>query len=310
MTPSPNSAAERRSEEKRTFWPLWRPWLCPWFLLEGALAYALGAGMAHYLRDVDGARFWLGQLSVWWTQLMVLFLAGAFDLPLPRGVERPPVLPWGEGVQARRRALWAALALLAAQVFTLAALLWAGAPWVGVLTLALLAGLGVAYAAPPLRLAHSGYGELAAALAVGGLIPWAAFTLQWGGWHRFLGLLLVPLMSLYLAVQLAREFPAYAWEQRHGVRNLLQRVDGQRGVLLHHLFLGSGFLFLALDLLAGLPWAVGAPALLGLLPAVGEIWLLEGIAQGRKPLWPALRRLSAATFALTVYLLAVGFWMT
>jgi len=49
--------------------------------------------------------------------------------------------------------------------------------------------------------------------------------------------------------------------------------------------------------------------MLALFPAMGEIWLLERMAQGQKPLWSGLRRLSAATFALTVYLLALGFWL-
>jgi len=290
-------------------WRVWLSWLAPWFFVEGALTYALGAGMAHFLRDVEGNRFWLGLLSVWWSQLLVLFLSEAFATPLPRGYESPPEGPWSAAEAGRRRALWAALALLVAQVVTLSALVWLGAPWLALFTLALLTGLGVFYAIPPLRLAVSGYGEWAAALAMGGLIPWAGFTLQWGAWHRFLGLALVPLMSLYLAVQLAREFPAYAWDRRHGVRNLLQRVDWQRGLMLHHLFLASAFLFLALDLLVGWPWEVGAPAMLALFPAMGEVWLLERMAQGQKPLWSGLRRLSAATFALTVYLLALGFWL-
>lgn len=304
-----SSLPETDTTPKPAAWRLWWAWLAPWFFVEGALTYALGAGMAHFLRGVDASRFWLGLLSVWWSQLLVLFLSEAFATPLPRGREVPPAGPWGTDEAGRQRALWAALALLVAQVVTLSVLVWLGAPWVAVFTLALLTLLGGTYAAPPLRLAVSGYGEWAAALAMGGLIPWAAFTLQWGAWHRFLGLSLVPLMSLYLAVQLAREFPAYAWERRHGVRNLLQRVDWQRGVILHHFFLGSAYLFLALDLLVGWPWAVGAPAMLGLLPALGEIWLLERMAQGQKPLWMGLRLLAAATFALTVYLLALGFWL-
>ncbi len=287
-------------------WAQILPWL--WFLVEGALAYALGAGVAHYLRGVDPARYFLGQMSVLWVQLAVACFALAFDTPVPLGGAA------GQDdtrldFRTRRRWMWAGQGLLAAQALTLAALLWTGAPWVGVLTLALLTLFGVAYAAPPLRLASTGYGELAAAFALAGLIPLAGFTLQWGAWHRFLGLLMVPLMVIYLAVQIAREFPAYAADRRRGVRNLLQRVDWARGVGLHHLFLGSGFLLLALDLLVGLPWRVGAPALLGLLPALGEVWLLERMVRGEKPFWAGLRRLAAATFALTVYLLAVGFWM-
>ncbi len=280
-----------------------------WFLVEGALAYALGAGVAHYLRGVVPARFLLGQMSVLWAQLAVLFFAWAFDAPLPLGRVGPAEEASSPSAAARRRWIWAGQALLAAQALTLAALLWAGAPWLGVLTLALLTLLGVAYAAPPLQLAATGYGELTAAFALAGLVPLAGFTLQWGAWHRFLGLLMVPLMAIYLAVQIAREFPTYAADRQRGRRNLLQRVDWQRALSLHHLFLISGFLLLALDLLVGVPWAVGAPSLLGLLPAAGQMWLLQRLAAGARPLWSGLLRLAAATFALTVYLLAVGFWM-
>ncbi len=290
-------------------WAQAAPWL--WFFVEGALTYALGAGVAHYLRSVDPARYLLGQMSVIWAQLAVGCFTLAFDAPVPLGRLREQDGLKGARLdpQRRRRWLWAGQALLAAQVLTLAALLWAGAPWLGVLTLALLTLLAVAYTVPPLQLAATGYGELTAAFALAGLIPLAGFTLQWGAWHRFLGLLMVPLMVIYLAVQIAREFPTYAADRRQGRRNLLQRVDWQRALSLHHLFLLSGFLLLALDLLAGLPWAVTAPALLGLLPAAGQMWLLQRLAAGRRPLWSGLLRLAAATFALTVYLLAVGFWM-
>ena len=288
---------------------MWAGPLAPWFLAEGALAYALGAGVAHYLHGVDALRYALGQMSVWWAQLAVLALARAFATPLPTGFPMQTQDDARERL-ARRRWLWAGQGLLAVQVLTLGVLWWNGASWVALFTLALLTVLGALYAAPPFRLALTGYGELVAAFGVGGLIPLAGFTLQWGAWHRFLGLLMVPLTLLYLAAQIAREFPTYAEDRRHGRRNLMQRLDWQRSLSLHHLFLLSAYFFLSLDLLAGLPWSATAPALLGLLPAAGEAWLLERLAHGARPLWSGLRRLSAATFALTVYLLAVGFWMT
>lgn len=280
-----------------------RPWLrrLRWgWLLWGTLAYLLGVGMARYLGAwLHPGRLWAGWLALTLLQAGAALAGEALDLPLaalPGDADPPPV----------RLRVSAAAGLWLAAALAWLALAWGDAPSLGLLLLLVAWLLLAALLWRPL--AQSGTGEIGLAFFLGGLAPALGFVLQQGSLHRLLNWLALPLTLLALASFLVWEFPTYAQDRRRGRLNLLQRLDWRLALWVHHGALLGGALALLLALGMGLPWRIGGPALLAWLPAGAQVWLLQRMAQGARPLWRELRLLAWLTPLLACYLLAVGFW--
>jgi hypothetical protein len=83
----------------------------------------------------------------------------------------------------------------------------------------------------------------------------------------------------------------------------------QRAVPLHHgLILGAYALF-ASALFFGLAWGLVWPALLTLPFAILQIFWMQNISQGAKPIWTLVTVNALAVFGLTAYLLTFAFWL-
>jgi O-antigen/teichoic acid export membrane protein len=61
--------------------------------------------------------------------------------------------------------------------------------------------------------------------------------------------------------------------------------------------------------LLGYPWSLVWPVFLAFPFAIIQIYWLQRIANGGRTLWNFLTSLSAATFGLTAYLLALTYWI-
>ena len=280
----------------------------PFHLLLAALTYLLGAGMARYLGNpFNAAAFWLG--AFWGLSLHVA-------ATLLTEYFRNPVEPLADAATPRQRerlrirllqvaaaflVLSAAftITLLYAQVLTLSAILLMG----------LIFALLMAYAIPPVRLVNTGFGEIALAVLLAGFLPALAFLLQSDEFHRLLPLVTFPLTFLALAYLLVCAFPSFAADQKYARRTLLIRLTWQRAVLLHHLFVLAAYLLFAAALFFGLPFQLIWPVFLTLPFAVLQIFWLNRIASGGKPLWTLLTANAAAVFSLTAYVLALTFWI-
>ncbi|HIE56878.1 MAG TPA: prenyltransferase [Anaerolineales bacterium] len=275
----------------------------PLTLLSGALLFALGAGIARYLgTGTDWRLYFLGQAWVILLQLAVHYLSEYFSSPPHNNTTSSNTdLP-------RAALLWAsAAALTAVTSFTLM-LRVAGAGSAALLIMLLFFASGVFYALPPARLIESGYGELLASVAMAGLIPTLAFTLQFSQIHRLAAMSTFPLIPLHLAMLLTFEFPTYAGDLKHEKRTLLTRLGWQNGMNLHNLMILAAYLLFALALFAGFPTSIGLPALLTLPLGLFQIWYLSRIAAGVKPNWHLLAWTGIAVFAATAYLLTFSFW--
>lgn len=179
------------------------------------------------------------------------------------------------------------------------------------LTILLLVGLlllSVIFIGQP-RFVYSGYGELIQGVIVCSLLPAFAFTLQSGVIPVLFLAVTFPLIFIYLAVSLALELESYASDIKHEHRSLLLRLSWQRGVGFHHVLLLVGFILLACAPFFDVAWRLVWPALLALVVAILEIWLVNRIALGFPPRWPLLRLTAWLVFILPVYLLAITFWM-
>ena len=279
----------------------------PWVILASVLTYALGGGIAHYLgSQINWTSYLVGQACVIILIISSYLLREYFDMPVM--LEKKPE-PGDPPVLTRT-----ILGQISATFLTVGA----------VLTVLLLANhqlnpqsflilglsfiLAMAYAIPPLRLAHSGYGELASAILVVNLLPGFSFLLQNGEYHRLLALVTLPLTFLYLAAYLAISLQSYAGDIRSGRKNMLVRLGWQRGMTVHNMLILLGFLVMGTAALAGLPWGITWPGLLGLPLGLFQIWQMWSIANGARPRWQLLVITSGATLALTAYFVNFALW--
>jgi 1,4-dihydroxy-2-naphthoate octaprenyltransferase len=280
----------------------------PVILLLAAITYSLGAGAAHYLgRTINVASFGLGGLAV------LALLGSAF---LFAEYFRLPFLPLAPGETSRIREHFRVTILQVAYAgLTLAA--------VSILTLFLTHSLNlssdtlivilflflIAYAIPPFKLSETGYGELDLAITLGTLIPALSFLLQFGQFQRLLSFTTFPLTLLALSYLLICNFPTFASDQKMGRHSLLTRLTWQRAIPIHHFLVLVSFILFAGAPLLNFPWRLVWPVFLAFPFAIFQIYWLQRIANGGRTLWNFLTSLSAATFGLTAYLLALTYWI-
>ena len=287
----------------------------PLFLLGGALVYALGAGIARYLgAPIDWGLYVLGQAYVTTMQLSAQYLNEYFDAPADQ--DNPNRTPFsggsgavGKGKLSQETVMWAALTALTI-LASLTVVLISVTPLSPLLiTIVVLAFLGsFFYSAQPIKLAHSGYGELTTSVLVANLVPIFAFVLQYGELHRLLVMSTFPLTTLHLAMMIVFEFPDYLNDLKYEKPTLLVRVGWERGMVLHNILILTGFLLLGLAATFGLPLAIVLPAFIPLPLGLLQIWQMRRIAGGGKPSWTTMGFTAVVLFGSVAYLLAFTFW--
>ena len=278
----------------------------PWVLLAVVLLYALGGGLALYLGNpLRGDVYLVGQIAVLVLFLSAYFLREYFSLPPQVALRRsqPAPLFTPNGLLAISATLLTAGALLTVALYSSGAL---QPP--AFLFLGLAVVLVMLYALPPVRLATSGYGELVLAVLLANMTPGMALLFQTAEYHRLLALLTFPLTFLCLAATLALHLSRYAEDTRLERKTMLTRLGWQRGMNLHNLLILIGFLVLGSAALAGLPWSLTWPGLLGLPFGLLQIAQMTAIAAGGKPRWRLLSVNAASTFALTAYFITLALW--
>lgn len=289
----------------------------PLFLFGGALQFALGAGIARYLGvEIDWEIYILGQLWVTTGQLGTHYLNEYFDAEADAVNPNRTIFSGGSGVlgEGEGKLPRSTGILAAAAMFTAVALLTLGMMRAGKFDsiTAIVAGLifvgAFFYSMPPLRLSHTGYGELTTAVLLANLVPAFAYILQTGELHRLITMSTFPLTALMLAMMVAIEFPDYGIDLKYQKKTLLTRVGWENGMAMHHIFVLSAYIFLGLALMNGLPKSIAVPAFLSLPLGLWQIWYMRRIADGIKPNWTALTTSAVMLFALTSYLLAFSFW--
>jgi 1,4-dihydroxy-2-naphthoate octaprenyltransferase len=287
----------------------------PLFLVGGALAYALGAGIARYLgTPIDWGLYILGQLYVTAMQLSAQYLNEYFDSTADS--ENPNRTPFsggsgavGEGKLSRETVMWVSLTSLTI-LASLTVVLINVAPLSPLLVvIVVLAFLGsFFYSTPPVRMASSGYGELITSILVANLVPIFAFVLQYGELHRLVAMSTFPLTALHLPMMIVFEFPDYLNDIKHEKLTLLVRIGWQRGMVLHNVLILCAFLMLGLAASYGLPLAIVLPAFIPLPLGLLQIWQMRRISTGATPNWTTMGLTAVVLFGSVAYLLAFTFW--
>ena len=289
----------------------------PLFISIAILLYVMGSGVSRYL---SGHVEWMSLfLGLSW---MVLILLGfqffneyfyILDMKEDYKWWKTPFSgssgALGVDKLPRQAALWAGFTCLT--VAASITILLIQNHWLNIqsgLFLGLFFVGELVFAIPPFRLVSSGYGELIMALIMAGLIPAQAFLLQGDHVFRLMIMISFPLVFIFLGMLLAFEFPAYASDIKYGRRPILIRIGWQKGVVLHNILVLSGFVIFGIALVFGFPISLGWPTLLVLPVGIMQVWMINRIADGRKPNWNLFTLIALSTFCLTAYLLTFSFW--
>lgn len=286
----------------------------PHFMLGPILLYGLGTAIARFLgASIDGAVFLLGLGLTLSIQLMTHFLNEYFDGPQDQRNQNRTLFSGGSGVVGPG-ALPRQVALVGAVVFLTTAIMLASLgllnydlpvlSWV-ILGMSFLAAFF--YNMPPIELNNSGVGELTTALAVGGLVPAFAFSLQTGEFHRLLPLTTTPIVASALAMIMVFELIDYSADEKSEKRTMMVRLGWETGMRVHDTALAAMIVSLIIALNLGLPWRAGRAALLALPFAALQWWQMEAIRRGRPPAWKALAWNAVGTMGILTYLLLMGY---
>lgn len=290
--------------------------LRPLFLLGGVLLYALGVGIAHYIGlEIDWGVYWMGQLWVTSLQASAHLLNEYYDTRADAANENRTYFSGGSGALGtgklpRSTALYIALAFLAMVAFFTVVMISREMLSPVALMIMLLAFLvSFFYSTPPVRLASSGYGELAVSVLVSFLLPSFGYALQAGELHWMIPMATFPLTLLHLAMMLAFSLPDYANDIKYEKRTLLVRMGWESGMNLHNMLILTAFLVLLIALFSGLPRSIALPVFLALPLGLLQIWQIRRIMKGMKPNWTAVTLTGLILFAISAYLMTFSFWI-
>ncbi len=287
----------------------------PQFLVSGLAVFVFGAAWAV----LAGAPFDFPRAAAAYAVLVPAHLAvsysnDAFDLDADR-FGRPTLISGGSGILVRRpelrgAALSIALLLHATSLIGGLVFQWVYADsWV--LFAFVLAGNAVAwwYTAPPLRLIYRGFGEIALALSIGGLIPGYGVLAAGGSLGPSMVWLGLPWMLFGLVFVLAVQIPdleadrlggKLTWVARHGRGPAFVLATLALGLATLALF--GAWLWRIVPVLPGAPGVLGGLSLLPLGVSVLALRLRD--SDHRATTWAA----SALLFALVAFcLLADGY---
>jgi 1,4-dihydroxy-2-naphthoate octaprenyltransferase len=289
----------------------------PHLLLGGILLYGLGASIARFLgHSIDGSTYAWGQAVVTLLQLMVHYLHEHYNETANLENPNRTLFSGGSGALGaealpRRVALYAAIACLTLVATLVGIMLASGSiPLIAWLLLAIGFVGAFLYPLPPMRLASSGYGEVVSSVVLAFLVPCFAFSLQAGDLHRLLLMTTTPLIALHFAMMVALELPEYATDTKHGKRTLMVRLGWSTAMRLHDIAILLAIAGLAAAAWAGLPRRVSLGSLIALPLALAQVWQMWRIHNGFPPRWRVLTFGAAGLFALTAYLMLVGFLLS
>jgi 1,4-dihydroxy-2-naphthoate polyprenyltransferase len=206
------------------------------FLTATLVPVLVGAALAWQAGPLDWGLLALTLLGVALLHTGTNALNDYFDAKSGADAANATPTPFSGGSRVIQRGLlpvktvgWLGFTLTALGcVVGLALVALAGLPvlWIGLAGVA----IGVAYTAPPFRLAHRGLGELAVAVAFGPLVVLGAFFVQTGAFTAAAAWAGVPVGLLIAAVLWINEFPDVTGDAAVGKRTLVVRLGLDRAL--------------------------------------------------------------------------------
>ncbi|RCK74367.1 MAG: hypothetical protein ANABAC_2569 [Anaerolineae bacterium] len=280
-------------------------WITVAFFVEGFFLYFLGLGIAKYLgATILWERVWIGIFWMVCLQFGGIFLLRSTSKALTsENNGRPPESPFSSDF-ILAIAAFASLAsltvlMIASRLFTLEVLL-----------VTLLAVLATFVTARTIRIADiDRFREVVLSLGMAVLVPWFAFVLQTGEFHRFLPIVTLPVLALRMTMILSYQLSTYAHDLNTKNPTLMVRIGWQNGMTLHNLLILFAFVLIAFGNVVGMPLSIGLPPMAAFVVGSWQIWSMRRIAQGVKPNWRGLVWGGAALYGMVIYLYAYSFWI-
>ena len=282
--------------------------LKPFRLISLLTTYILGLGLVQYVRDLNSWPFALqGGL------FLVLVTLGMEALGLMGTLTRQGSAKdsLNEKERLQQRIL---LAIFAATCLTVATTLligWMvrGALWQGwtVLILATLIGAAFNYLTQ-VSPAFSTYKILAEVILFVIIPPALAFFIQSKEFHRLLTLTVIPFVAAYFPYPLLLALREFGRDQKSGKKTVATEFGWERTMVFHNALILLAYLLFALIALLEFPWFLIWPVFLTLPIGILEVWLMERVRRGGKPLWRVMQFATASIYFLPMYLVAFAFW--
>lgn len=286
-------------------------------LLFSVLAYAMGAGVADFLGEaISWENYWIGLSCIIFFIIFSNFLKGYFDFFDPKEYPRgyaDLIKRDHSGTIIRHTSAAFLITALSALSAGVGMIVLAKARGIlgydAVILIGLVLFLTLFYAAPPLRLVYSGYGELSQAILITNIVPALALLFQTNHLHRLLGMVSFPVTFLFLAMRIGLSLKDYGGDITHDRSTLLSRMGWRRGMFIHNLLALSAYLITGTALLLGLPWGLAWPFLLTLPLALFQVGQINLIQAGSAPKWAMIKASSYALAGLGLYMVTFSLWV-
>lgn len=271
--------------------------------------YILGAGLVQYLRNFRG----FGDLLQ--GGLFLLFIVIGFELiGVNQGLRDTRNWPSNSSPAEVRRARWV-IALIVTTFLTVALIifidwmirdvLWQGLVF---LVVGFVITCGLHFISEYNQTLRP-YKILIEAFLFVVIPPAFAYFLQSSEPHRLLTLVVVGLIPAFLAYRLLVQLKSYNNDLKTGAVTFATYVGWEKAMVTHNALILLSYLLFAFDALIGFPWFLLWPVFLTLPIGLVEIWLMEKVRHGSKPLWRLMQFATASVFFIPMYLLGFAFWI-
>ncbi|MEL7646203.1 MAG: hypothetical protein AAGU04_08070 [Anaerolineaceae bacterium] len=167
--------------------------------------------------------------------------------------------------------------------------------------------VGILINASSIRLWTVPYRWLTDALVVAPVMLFSGAILQRIPSERMLFFLSLPLFFLYLASTAALMFEKFDSDAEKGRYSLLTAIGWEKTMNLHHGLIIAAYIALGVYFFVSGSWPIAWPAALLAILSLFEVFQLERIARGLKPLWGVLRATAVLQYLGLLYMLLFAF---
>ena len=281
----------------------------PFRLISLITTFILGAGLVQYLRSTQN---W----SQWITGILFMIFS-SLSLELMRLLKRlANPTQWSNGIKFKEVKLtrMVILALIAAFLTISVSIFmsWriSGVLWQGLVLLVILLLIdGALYYLCEWLSALKPYQLLFEAFFYVILPPAFAYFLQSDEIHIFLTLVVICLVPAYLALRLLIQIQHLGDDLKRDDQTIVTKIGWDWAMILHNALILLTFVLFALIVFFGFPWFILWPIFLALPIGLVEVWLMERVRRGSKPLWLVMKVAAASILFIPVYLLSFAFWI-
>lgn len=281
----------------------------PFRLVSLITTYALGAGLVQYVQNM---RSWLvflqGLFFLILTTTSFEFLSFLIQINDP--TSKLTDLSLKDRKQYRLFSALTSATLLTIAIIIFVDWMVKGILWQGLgFVMLLLGGAGLFYVISKINEKISAFQILFEAVLFVIIPPAFAYFLQSEDLHRLLTMVVFSLIPAFIAYRLLSQLMAYNHNPKGGRHKLITTLGWAQAMFLHNALILLSFLLYAINALLGFPWFLLWPVFLTLPIGLLEVWLMERVRRGGKPLWRVMQVSTVCVFLLPMYLIGFAFWI-